>query len=602
MKKSNFKTQLYKLNTEFKFRFPYFLKYEIFTKILLSLIILPIFTFIINAILKKAGFDLLVNSQIISFGFSKIGLLVMLILYIAAIIITLIEIGGLIIINNNLITGETSSDYYSLLLFISKKIPNFLGIGGIVSILFIFIFISFTGINIFSYLGIPRTVPPFIKTYIDENTLFTLLYFLLIGILLYFSIIWIFSLHFILLENKGGLLALKSSSNLIKKNKKLFFTYLITGTIVTLVLLFIISNMYNGFILLLQNIINHNNLIGIFLLGLSIFLSQVGSILLSFITVPLIVYFLTDLFYLLKESPPLTLNYNSKKHGNIIDRILKNKNGKTTLLLTFIVFLVVTIYITISSIRNILYDVQITAHKGNIFIAIENTLEAIEVAAEQGAHYAEIDIQQSKDRQLFLFHDTNLKRIVGINKSIRDLTYEEISKIDINSYGGGKLKGNRIPLLEDAIVLAQDKHIKLNIELKTNDNNETVAKDLINLLEKHNFIYNCVVTSFNYDVLQEVKKINPKVKTGYLMYLIKGDLNKLNVDFISIEETIATKKIIDDAHTLGMEVHVWTVNDKNNIEKFINLGVDNIITDQVELSFKTLQNLKQRRYIKIFNK
>lgn len=602
MKKSNLKTQLYKLNTEFKFRFPYFLKYEIFTKILLSLIILPIFTFIINTILKKAGFDLLVNSQIISFGFSKVGLLVMLILYISAIIITLIEIGGLIIINNNLITGKNSSDYYSLLLFIFKKIPNFFGIGGVVSILFIFIFISFTGINIFSYLGIPRSIPPFIKTYIDENTLFTLIYFLLMVLLLYFSIKWVFSLHFILLENKSGLLALKSSSKLIKKNKKLFFTYLITGTIAILIILLIISSIYNGFILILQNIINHNNLIGISLLGLSVFLSQVGSILLSFITVPLIVYFLTDLFYLLKESNPITLNYNSKRHENIVDKILKSNKGRTLSLLTFIIFLVVTISITISSIRSILYDVEITAHKGNIFIAIENTLEAIEVAAEQGAHYAEIDIQRSKDGQLFLFHDTNLKRITGINKSIKDLTYEEISKIDISFYGNEKLRGNKVPLLEDAIILAKNKDIKLNIELKTNDNNEAVAKDLVTLLKKHNFIYNCVVTSFNYDVLQEVKKTNPRVKTGYLMYLIKGDLNKLNVDFISIEETIATKKIIDDAHTLGMEVHIWTINDKDDIEKFINLGVDNIITDQVELCFEVLENLKEKIYIKLFNK
>lgn len=602
MKKTNLQTQFYKLNTEFRYRFPYFLKYEIFTKILLSLIILPIFTFIINTILKRAGFDLLVNSQIISFGFSKNGLLVMLILYIAAIIITLIEIGGLIIINNNLIPGKTSTDFYSLIIFIFKKIPNFFGIGGVVSILFIFVFISFTGINILSYLGVPKSIPPFIKSYIDENTMFTLIYFLFMVISLYLSIKWIFSLHFILLENKSGVSALKSSSNLIKKNKKLFFTYLITGTLITIILLLIITSIYNGFILILSDIINHNSLIGISLLGLSIFLSQIGSILLSLVIIPLIVYFLTDLFYLLKECDPIKLNYISKKHESIIDKALKTSKGRGIVFLAIISFFVIMISITINSIQNILYDVEITAHKGNVILAIENTLEALEIAAEQGAHYAEIDIQQSKDGQLFLFHDTNLKRIAGINKPIKNLTYDEISKIDISFYGGGKLKGSKIPLLKDAIILAKDKDIKLNIELKTNTNNETVAKELVSILEEYNFTYNCVVTSFNYDLLQEVKKINPRVKIGYLMYLIKGDLNKLNVDFISIEETIATKKIIDDAHTLGMEVHIWTVNDKDNIERFINLGVDNIITDQVELCFKTLENLKQRRYVKFLNK
>lgn len=601
MKITDVKKQLHKLNTEFKFRFTYFLKYQIFTKILLSLFILPIFTFIINAILKKSGFDLLVNSQIISFGFSNAGLLVMLILYIAAIIITLIEVGGLIIINNNLITRKTSSDFYSLIIFVLKKTPNFFGIGGVVSILFIFIFISFTGINIFSYIGIPKSVPPFIKTYIDANTLFTLLYFLLMCILLYLSIIWIFSLHFILLENKTGLSALKSSSNLVKKNKKLFFTYLVTGTIATLILILIVTSIYNGFILFFSDIISHNTLWGISLLALSMFLSQIGSILLSFIIVPIIIYFLTDLFYLLNESNSKPLNYIAKKHESIIDTILKNNRTRTIFIMAFITFLVITLSITITSIKNILYDVKITAHKGNIFIAIENTLEAVEIASEQGAHYAEIDIQQSKDGQLFLFHDTNLKRILGINRSVIDLTYEEISTLDISSYGGGKLKGSKIPLLTDCISLAKDKGIKLNIELKTTTNNKAVAKKIVNILEEHHALNNCVITSFNYAVLQEIEKINPKIKTGYLTYLLKGDLNKLNVDFISIEETIATKKIIDDAHAAGMEVHVWTVNDKDNIENFINLGVDNIITDEVELSLDILKNLKEKSYINFFN-
>lgn len=592
MKITDIKFQLFKLNSEFKFRFTHFLKYQIFTKILLSLVILPIFTFIINMILNKSGFHILANSQIISFGFSTLGMLVMLLLYIAAVIITLIEIGGLIIINNNLTVEKTSSDFYSLLKFILKKIPNFLGIGGVVSVLFLFIFISFTGINILSYIGIPRAIPPFIKTYINESLLFSCLYFLLIIILLYLSIKWIFSLHFILLENKSGLQALKSSSNLIKNNRKIFLTYLFTGTVATLIIFITISSIYSVIIWLLNYLVNHNNLIGISLLALSMILSQIGGILLSFVFIPIIVYFLTDLFYLLRKNGPIALDYDSKTSENIIDKILKNKRTRTTLLISFIAFIILLVSITASSIINILYDVKITAHKGNIYTAIENTLEAIEVAAVQKAHYAEIDVQESKDGKLFLFHDTSLKRIANINKPIKDLTYNEISKINISNYGNGRLKGSKIPLLEEAIILAKDKGMKLNIELKTNSNNKEIAKKLIALLEDHRFINNCVVTSFNYDVLQEIESINPRVKTGYIMYLIKGDLNKLNVDFISIEETITTKKIIDSAHTLGMEVHVWTINDKDNIEKFINLGVDNIITDQVELSFQVLRNFK----------
>ena len=78
----------------------------------------------------------------------------------------------------------------------------------------------------------------------------------------------------------------------------------------------------------------------------------------------------------------------------------------------------------------------ISAHRGGSMEAPENTLEAFEYALELGCAYIETDVQATKDGEVVIFHDSNLRRLAGLNKKVNELTLEEIRSVDLLQ--GGK--------------------------------------------------------------------------------------------------------------------------------------------------------------------
>lgn len=256
-------------------------------------------------------------------------------------------------------------------------------------------------------------------------------------------------------------------------------------------------------------------------------------------------------------------------------------NYKKKLLFVSLFIFIFTLIIklcVIDYIDNIKYDIKITAHRGSSKYAPENTLAAIDVAIKNGSDFAEVDIQETKDGEIVILHDENLSRTTGLDKNIWEVTLDEIKELDAGIWFNEKFKGSRIPTLEELIDYSKNK-IKLNIEIKTNGHEKTLIPKLINLIKEKDIIDSCVVTSRDYNALQEIEAIEPKIKTGYILYVTVKNLRNLNVDFYSVEETYVTKEFIKLAHKIGREVHVWTINEVNDMEKFINFGVDNIITD-----------------------
>ena len=93
-----------------------------------------------------------------------------------------------------------------------------------------------------------------------------------------------------------------------------------------------------------------------------------------------------------------------------------------------------------------------------------------------GADWIELDVQQSKDGQIFVMHDANFMRTAGIDCNTWELTYNKISRLDAGSFFDIKFNGEKIPLLTETIAFAKDNHIKLNIELKPTGHEEKFEK------------------------------------------------------------------------------------------------------------------------------
>lgn len=224
-------------------------------------------------------------------------------------------------------------------------------------------------------------------------------------------------------------------------------------------------------------------------------------------------------------------------------------------------------------------DVQITSHRGYSDVAPENTIPAFEAAIAAGADCAELDVQMTSDGVVVLTHDTNLDRTTGCHANVYDLTYAEVAALDAGSYYSEAFAGTRIPTLDEVIKICKGR-MRLNIEIKSNEHTPTLAAETVRIIEENDFAGECVVTSLSYDTLEAVKAADPDIKTGYIMPLALGNYYDLPaVDFYSLEGTFVTSDVVWQAHMRGKTVSVWTMDREDDITSMINLGVDDLITD-----------------------
>ncbi|MGQ4648309.1 glycerophosphodiester phosphodiesterase family protein [Lyngbya aestuarii] len=240
--------------------------------------------------------------------------------------------------------------------------------------------------------------------------------------------------------------------------------------------------------------------------------------------------------------------------------------------------------------HNLTKTIYVTAHRGSSEDAPENTLSALNLAIQQQADYAEIDVQQTKDGSLVALHDSNLKRVAGVDRHIWELTDKEVSMLDVGSWFSSDFAGERVPFFGEVIDVVKGK-LKLNIELKINGHEQNLAERITALIDDHGLEKQCVITSFNYEILAQIKALNQQIATGLIIAKSVGKLAELNIDFYSIHKRLATADFIKTAHDQNRDVHVWTVNKIKDMKKLLNLQVDNIITNRPETLKLLLQKL-----------
>ena len=226
-------------------------------------------------------------------------------------------------------------------------------------------------------------------------------------------------------------------------------------------------------------------------------------------------------------------------------------------------------------------DVEITAHRGDVSQAPENTIPAFKAAIESGADWIELDINQTKDGVLVVLHDENLMRVAGVPHKVRDLTYDEIRSLDVGSRLGPDFQGTSIPTLSEVLDYCRGK-IKLNIEIKYREGQSLeLIPQMVEMIRQREMLQECMITSFNYGCLQMVKIFEPSLETG----LISSQPIPQPEIYTSADNFVLSIELIEPdtvnrIHGLGKEVIAWTINDQYSVDKCKKDRADNIITDR----------------------
>jgi len=564
-----------------------FTKYQLATKILISIILLPTLYWTMNLLIQNKGYDYLTNGLIKKFLFSYQGLLVLFLTLIFGLVIILIEFGGLIFISYQSIYEKKETSYINVLKYSVSKIKYLMGIDGFLVVFYLLLMVpllnQFFDVSIFNSIEIPRFIMDDINSKLINRVYLSIIWVIFIIL----SIRWIFVMHIITLENKVIKYPLKESASLVKKNFRRLIKFITTMVIFNIAISFMtVLTMF-----LLASIIMALTP-SAYEAMVSIVVASIMSIIffiLSFIVPPLNIIILTK-FYLEINSKVINIDLVNKKKVSIIDQLFASKK---LLFSIFVIAITVVSFISYSTIDHAKNNIEITAHRGSVYEAPENTIAAIEQAIKNGADFVEFDVRETKDHQVIVLHDDTFKRTTGVNKKSYELTLKEVKQLDAGSFFSQDYKGEEIPTLEEVMDYAKGK-IKLNIEIKPDAHSKHLVREVTRIIEEKKMDYSCVVTSLDYDALLEVKRLNPRIKIGYIILIVIGDLSKLEVDFYSIEETYVTETMVADAHKLGREVHIWTINSEEGMDYAIELGVDNIITDNIK---ELRSKIKLDRYL-----
>ncbi len=236
--------------------------------------------------------------------------------------------------------------------------------------------------------------------------------------------------------------------------------------------------------------------------------------------------------------------------------------------------------------------VIIIGHRGANNIAPENTLKSFKKAIELGADYIEFDVHRTKDYEIVIMHDSSTFATTGHRGTIKRMTLNELNKLDCG-------EGEKIPTLREVIELAKGK-IGLQIEIKA----KSLADSLVSLLKSENLIESTLISSFLHEELLKIKKIEPNLKVATLepittkiskewSYLGGIINNAIRHSCYAVHPlyNLVNQKFVDFAHENNLKINIWTVNSRAAMKKFVRMGVDGLITDDILKAKELLEKM-----------
>ena len=222
-------------------------------------------------------------------------------------------------------------------------------------------------------------------------------------------------------------------------------------------------------------------------------------------------------------------------------------------------------------------------HRGARAYEPENTLRSFKKALEIGVDAVELDVRKTKDNQLVVIHDADVKRTTDGKGLVNELTLEEIKAFSAE-------KGEKIPTLKEALDFL-DKKVKIVIELKEVGVEEKVLAAVhVKGLQK-----NVVFVSFIEEALRKVRELDKEVETGLIYVKHKNPVKaalELKASYLLPLYRFTHTANVKKAHENGLKVVVWTINTPEEVAEYAAKGVDGIASDKPDILTRQTQNQK----------
>ncbi len=239
-------------------------------------------------------------------------------------------------------------------------------------------------------------------------------------------------------------------------------------------------------------------------------------------------------------------------------------------------------------------ELEIIAHRGASCDAPENSCTAVELAWRQGADAVEADFRLTRDGQIVASHDDSLKRVTGVDLRISEHSLDELRRLDIGSWQGPQWLGERIATLAELLAIAAPPASRFYVEIKCGP--EIVA-ELARVVRASGWEQEQIVPiCFSEEVLVEIRRVLHKSPTYLVVEFLQDP--ESGIWYPDADERLAVAVrheltgldlmaaraidpgLIGRIRAAGLDVCVWTVDDKHEARRMLELGVRRITTNR----------------------
>jgi len=213
-------------------------------------------------------------------------------------------------------------------------------------------------------------------------------------------------------------------------------------------------------------------------------------------------------------------------------------------------------------------------HRGARAYEPENTLRSFERALELGVDAVEFDVRGTRDDEVVVIHDARVDRTTGAKGSVREMTLQQIKQLVLE-------KDQKTPTLEEALDFL-DRKVKIVIELKENG----LEKKVLSSVREKGLEKNVIIVSFLEKTLSKIRELDDEVETGLIYVRHRNPIQsalKLGAKYLLPFYRFTHSSDVEKAHDNGLRVIVWTINDREEVSKYVRKGVDGIASDKPDI-------------------
>jgi len=227
--------------------------------------------------------------------------------------------------------------------------------------------------------------------------------------------------------------------------------------------------------------------------------------------------------------------------------------------------------------------IRVFAHRGYRAKYPENTVLAFKKAVEAKCYGIELDVQLSKDGQIVIIHDEDVKRTTDGSGAVCGFTYAQLRELDAG-------QGERIPLLSEYLDLVEDLPFITNIELKNNKiPYEGLEEKVLEMVRSRGLSDRVIFSSFNHESVNKMKKLAPDILCGYICSgkldgeALATSMRETGVEFIHPHIKSLDEDFMNAVRENSISIIVFTVNDVGVAKRLISQGAYGIFTDDPHL-------------------